>query len=84
MDLLDARDSIETRQELAAFVQALREDLLEHEETWENPTLERFLGALAGWIADMEGYFRNQGIAEPEQPDWQLVGRMLFAASIYE
>lgn len=84
MDTLQARDSIQTRYDLARFVRALREDLLENGDAWENLTLERFLEALAAWISDMEGYFKNQEIPEPEQPDWHLVGQMLYAASIYE
>lgn len=81
---LETPDSIQTRHDLARFVHALRESLLSDPETWENQTLDRYLEALAAWIADMEGYFKNQGVPEPEQPDWRLVGQMLFAASIYE
>ncbi|MGH8838419.1 MAG: DUF7660 family protein [Jiangellaceae bacterium] len=84
MDLIEARDSIRTRQDLARFVNALRHDLLNNGDAWENATLDRYLEALAAWIADMEGYFKNQGISAPERPDWHLVGQMLFAASIYE
>lgn len=32
----------------------------------------------------MGGYFANQGIEEPAQPDWKLVGQMLLAAAVYE
>lgn len=84
MELADARDAIQTRQDLARFVSLLRRDLEHNEDAWENPTLDRFLEALAGWIADMGGYLQNQGLPEPEQPDWRLVGQMLLAASIYE
>lgn len=84
MDLVESYESIRTRQDLSRFVQTLRHDLLRNEDGWENPTLERFLEALAGWITDMDGYFENQNIPEPGQPDWKLVGQMLFAASMYE
>jgi len=83
-DLVELQGSIETREDLARFVRALRDDLLNNGGAWENPTLERFLEALAAWSADMGGYFKNQGITEPDQPDWRLVGQMLFAASMYE
>ena len=53
MDLTEARDSIETRQDLARFVNLLRQDLANNADAWENPTLDRYLEALAGWIADM-------------------------------
>ena len=84
MELRDQLESIASKQDLQAFVLALRRDLIEHPEEWENDTLDRFLESLAGWIGDMSGYFKNQDIAEPPQPDWRLVARMLFAASTYE
>jgi hypothetical protein len=84
MDLRDELERVTSRQDLARFVYALREDLLDNDQAWENPTLDRFLEALAAWCNDMGGYFQNQGIAEPDQADWKLVGRMLFAASTYE
>jgi hypothetical protein len=50
----------------------------------ENPTLERFLEAFAAWCIDMPGVFQSRGLAQPEQPNWRLVGEMLIAASVYE
>ena len=83
MDPVDV-DAVQTRGDLAVFVLALREDLLGNQAAWENPTLERFLEALAAWCTDMPGYFLNRGVEQPEQPDWSLVARMLMAASVYE
>jgi hypothetical protein len=83
MDPVDV-DAVRTREDLATFVLALREDLLASQVAWGNPTLERFLEALAAWCTDMPGYFRNRGVEQPEQPDWNLVARMLMAASVYE
>ncbi len=84
MDIVQARDSVQTREDLAEFVRALHQESLTNGSAWENSTLERFLEALAAWISDMDGYFKNQGVPEPNQPDWHLVGQMLFAATIYE
>lgn len=83
MDLVDVA-SVRSREDLATFVLALRQDLLANRAEWENPTLEQFLEALAAWCTDMPGYFLNRGVEQPEQPDWNLVARMLMAASIYE
>ena len=83
MDSVDV-DAVRTREDLARFVVALRQDLLRNHAAWENPTLERFLGALVAWCTDMPGYFHNRGVDQPQQPDWNLVARMLMAASIYE
>jgi hypothetical protein len=83
MDPVDV-DAVRTREDLATFVLALREDLLANQAAWENPTLERFLEALAAWCSDMPGYFLNRGVEQPEQPDWNLVAWMLIVASVYE
>ncbi len=86
MDLVGLLDKVQTREDLAAFVRMLREDLLEggHTDEWENPTLERYLAALAAWVDDMDGHFQNRGETVPEQPSWNLIGQILYAAKIYE
>jgi len=75
---------IQTRAELVAFIEALRADLKANPKKWENPTLESFLGALASWIEDMDGYYQNQGREIPQTPTWKTFGEMLAAARVYE
>jgi len=84
MELLASEKAVQTRTDLAAFVHALREDLRLSEDDWENPTLDRYLEALAAWIHDMPGYFKNQHIEEPHEPSWGLVATILHAAKTYE
>ncbi len=75
---------IKTRNDLSAFVAALRRDLLSSPDDWENATLERYLEALAAWAEDMDGYFLNRGEEIPTEPSWRLVGQLLLAAKYYE
>jgi hypothetical protein len=51
---------------------------------WENPTLDRYLEALAAWLTDLEGWYAHRQEPMPDQPDWSLVAQMLAAASVYE
>ncbi|HUR23539.1 MAG TPA: hypothetical protein VMZ73_06675 [Acidimicrobiales bacterium] len=76
--------SVQSRQELVAFITGLGQDLMANEAAWENSTLERYLEALAGWTSDMDGWFSNRKEVEPDQPTWSLVAQMLLAASMYE
>jgi len=46
--------------------------------------LESFLGALASWVEDMDGYYQNQGREVPPTPTWKMFGEMLAAARVYE
>ncbi len=62
------RPIIESREDFIAFVEAMRNDLLADSPGWENPTLERFPGALAAWATDIDGYFHNRGEQVPLQP----------------
>lgn len=73
-----------SRQELAAFVDRFADNLVEEPESWENDNLEDFLRALSAWLYDMDGCFTNFGEPVPEAPTWQLIARMLKAASAYE
>ncbi|MGP3960718.1 DUF7660 family protein [Nonomuraea sp. 3N208] len=85
MDLVAEADRIVTREDLANFVAAMAAVAASPEaEEWENGNLSRFLDGLSGWLYAMRGYFRNQGLDEPEQPSWKLIGEMLAAATLYE
>lgn len=75
---------IQTRPDLVAFIERIRDDLREHPEMWENATLDSFLSALASWTEDMDGYYYNQRLEIPKTPTWKMFGQMLAAARIYE
>jgi hypothetical protein len=75
---------IQTRDDLVAFIKALRSDLRADPKKWENATLESFLDALASWTEDMDGYYQNHGREVPQTPTWKTLGEMLAAARVYE
>jgi len=78
-------EEIQTRADLVRFIQLLGEDLIHHEDEWENTDLLRYLQAMSRWVADMDRLFRNvYGHEVPEQPTWALVGQILLAAKYYE
>ena len=82
--LEDLADRIETREDLAAFIEELERNVRDRPDAWENATLDRYLAALASWTEDMDGYFLNRGESVPDAPSWRLVGQMLLAAKVYE
>jgi hypothetical protein len=51
VDLHQQIGKIQSKEDLADFVAALRLDLEANPEKWENPTLERFLSAMEDWIS---------------------------------
>jgi hypothetical protein len=76
--------SVTTRQEAINLVLAMHHDLEAHPSEWENPTLPRFLEALAAAMEGIEHAYTNEGKALPEQPSWQLLAGLLVMASGYE
>jgi hypothetical protein len=81
---VEAPGRVETREDLIAFLSALRHDLTTNEARWENPTLESYLEALQAVLTDWQGRFVNRGEPVPEQPTWRLLAELLGAASMYE
>jgi hypothetical protein len=78
-----------SREDLLRVITQMRDDLAgtgAHE--WENPSLERFLEALQGFLADLDGYYASRGqqppAQPPAQPDWGLLATALVAATGYE
>jgi hypothetical protein len=84
MTLAELNNAIKSREDFVAFVRALSNDLRDNRASWENASLERYLEALGAWVADMDGYYINQGKPAPKLPDWKVVADMLMAARLYE
>jgi len=84
MELHERVETIDTKADLVAFIEALRHDLQANPGEWENPNLDRYLSALASWIEDSDGYYRNRNRSPPSTPSWKSVAEMLLAGKIYE
>jgi hypothetical protein len=82
--LCDQQEGVETREDLASLILALRNDLLTHPKWWENTSLEGYLDALAAVTESLGQRFQNLGETLPDQPTWKLVGDILLAARVYE
>ena len=66
-----------TRNDVLKTLDALLDDLSTNEESWENPTLERYLEAMRAWLSD-------SGKKQDQPPSWEFISDMLKAAKIYE
>jgi hypothetical protein len=66
-----------TREDLLKEVEKLAESIVDDPESWENPTLERYLQAMAAWLRDMGDHF-------DDMPKWEYAAFLLGAAKIYE
>ncbi len=66
-----------TRNDAVAVIRRLLKQLHDNPDSWENPTLDRYLDGMAAWLED-------SGKKDDKPPSWELVIEMLEAAKIYE
>jgi hypothetical protein len=83
--LVDSVGKIRSRADLVALIYALQDDLKQHRGDWENLDLATYLGALAAWLNDADGYYRNFKLnVSADVPSWRLFADCLIAARVYE
>ena len=82
--------AIKSREELAAFIQGLAEDLKSNPGAWTNLTVGAYLDALSGWLGDAGGWAKNMTRLrpdlwlDPQAPSWELFALALRTARTYE
>ena len=75
--------SVSNRKELIDSIKELVKDSQQQE--WENSSSQTYLEALATWLEDADGYYKNiNSSIDPDDTPWQLIADALRAASIYE
>jgi hypothetical protein len=84
MKLHELVNAIDTREDLVAFIEALRANLSSKPQEWENATLDQYLAALSAWLEDCPGYYKRTGQSAPATPSWKNIAEMLIAAKVYE
>ncbi len=84
MDLHECAHLIKSKQDFLAFISALRTDLDQNRDHWENATLETFLAAMEAWIVDMDSYYTNSGQSSVGPPTWKTFADILMGARLYE
>lgn len=84
MELCKSVFKINSREDLANFISELKIDLNQNNSEWENPSLERFLEAMQGFVVNLDGWEKNCNIDTTKMTSWQLVGHLLLAAKMYE
>ena len=83
-DLYEQADSVNSREDFAQFVNALRSDLIAEPENWQNLTLEMYLDAISAWTQVMDRVYANLGKSMPVEPSWETFAQILLAGKIYE
>lgn len=74
---------IESIQDVLVVLTHLRTSLESDPDSWENPTLPRFLEAMSAWLSTFPQVYINLDKPVPDA-DWNLLADCLRAARIYE
>jgi hypothetical protein len=78
-EALDQRvRNIRTREDLAAFATMLGNAYLDG--LFEEAAAPDCLFGVTGALHNLRGYCRNQGLPDPQQPDWRWMGEILYLA----
>ena len=75
---------VASKEDLADFIDALKENFVANPSEWENVTVDRFLDAMSAWVRSMDNYYKNAGKAPVTSPSWSDFADILAAAKIYE
>jgi hypothetical protein len=84
MTLEERAENVKSLRDLREFIAAYRADYETNKEEWENRDLSAFVEALAGWCADMDGFYALRGKSPEDVSPWSLFSDMLMGARIYE
>jgi hypothetical protein len=76
--------NVKSKEDLARFVNALKDDLRANPTEWQNQTLEMYFDAMTAWIESIETFYRNSGRQVPDPPTWSTLADILFAPKYYE
>lgn len=78
-------EQVATHSDLVLMLERMHADFTDSgKDEWENPTLDRYLDALAAFAEALPAVYANQGEPMPEQPTWGLVALLLAGATGYE
>jgi len=69
--------------ELIGLLEGLASEARIRGSEWENPTIDRYLEALAAWLTDHEGFYQNWDRPIPDDP-WIIMADAVRAATMYE
>jgi hypothetical protein len=76
---------VRSRDQLIGHIFHLMDDFDGAGDHWQNQDIYTFLQAMAAWLNDCEGYYRNVGQAvDVERASWQLLADAFSAGAVYQ
>lgn len=76
--------SVQSREELSAFLIDLAERVRERTFPATNTEAPDLIASAGYWVRAMDAFFANRGEQMPEAPDWSMIAMIFSAALVYE
>ena len=81
--------SIETKEDLADFLDALSKDYIDNSpdedgDVWENRGIGSCLCAMRAFTNSIPNAYKNRGETFPNMPTWKIMGNIFYSAKFYE
>ncbi|HEX7289042.1 MAG TPA: hypothetical protein VF532_22850 [Candidatus Angelobacter sp.] len=77
MQLHERIEKINSKEDLADFIESLRSDFEAHPDKWNNPSLSQYLAAMESWVRSMDHYYVNTKQEVPKTPSWRTLADIL-------
>jgi len=85
IDPLASDYPVTSRADVEGVLIALATHFENHADEWENGDLGSYLYAMAAWLRNADGFYRNaHGADVPDPPGWQVLADVLRAGRVYE
>ncbi len=49
-----------------------------------NDELNDYFESVVSWVEDMDGYYKNMGLSQPEVLNWNFIATLFYVGTIYE
>ena len=83
--LEDCSSELKSRTDFIQFIYALKKDLEKNPDEWENCDLRTYLNALAAFLGDANGYYKNAELnVSADDPSWRVFADCMMAARVYD
>jgi hypothetical protein len=83
-ELLNAAKTVNDQRSFAIFLSTMADDFKSNPTLWENRDLGAFLEAMASWVEEMDGFYRNMEGGVPRNVNWKVFADALMGARVYE
>lgn len=70
---------VETKEDFLVFLDELINQNYD-EDFWNNDNIESYLDAVSRFASNLKGFYHNNELSLPKEPNWKMIALMLWGA----